>query len=129
MQQEIPISNINDTEFTHLTNNLKVKRKKTNKRNNIWKAEFILRQWKHQCKYYAAEQFKENNFDKHNNQKINSTMSVMLCTEANFATKNSCLVTRIVLYYTVGLHLLTSHILEPCPFKDIELGLIHVIWQ
>ena len=68
MQQEIPFSNINDTEFTHLTNNLKVKRKKTNKRNNIWKAEFILRQWKHQCKYYAAEQFKENNFDKHNNQ-------------------------------------------------------------
>ena len=54
-------------------------------------------------------------------------MSVMLCTEANFAKKNSCLVARIVLYYTVGLHLLTSHILEPCSFKDIALGLIHVI--
>ena len=54
-------------------------------------------------------------------------MSVMLCTEANFAKKNSCLVARIVLYYTAGLHLLTFHILEPYPSKDIALGLSHVI--
>ena len=47
---------------------------------------------------------------------------VMLCTGANFAKKNSCLVARIVLYYTAGLHLLTFHILEPYPFKDIALG-------
>ena len=46
----------------------------------------------------------------------------MLCTGANFAKKNSCLVARIVLYYTAGLHLLTFHILEPYPFKDIALG-------
>ena len=54
-------------------------------------------------------------------------MSVRLCTGANFAKKNSCLVARIVPYYTVGLHLLTVHILEPCPSKDIALGLNHVI--
>ena len=35
-------------------------------------------------------------------------MSVMLCTEANFAKKNSCLVARIVLYYTAGLHTLSK---------------------
>ena len=54
-------------------------------------------------------------------------MSVMLCTGANFAKKNSCLVARIVLYYTAGLYLLTFHILEPYPFKDIALGLSQVI--
>ena len=46
-------------------------------------------------------------------------MSIMLCTEAAFVKKNSCLVGRIVLFDTVGLHLLTFHILDPYPFKDI----------
>ena len=61
------------------------------------------------------------------NQKSNSTMSAMLCTGATFVKKNSCLVARIVPYYTVVLHLLTFHILEPYPSKDIALGLSHVI--
>ena len=61
------------------------------------------------------------------NQKTNSAMSVMLCTGPNFAKKNSCLVATIVPYYTAGLHLLAFHILEPCPSKDIALGLSHVI--
>ena len=39
-------------------------------------------------------------------------MSVMLCLEAIFAKKTSCLVARIVPYYTAGLHLLPFHILE-----------------
>ena len=30
------------------------------------------------------------------NQKTNSTMSIILCTEATFLTKGSCLVNRIV---------------------------------
>ena len=46
---------------------------------------------------------------------------------AIFAKKNSCLVARIVPYYTAGLHLLTFHILEPYPPKDIASGLSHVI--
>ena len=54
-------------------------------------------------------------------------MSVMLCARANFAKKNSCLVARIVSYYTAGLHLLTFHILEPYTANDIALGLSHVI--
>ena len=52
-------------------------------------------------------------FTKKQNQKTNSTMSVVLCMGANFAKKNSCLVARIFLYYTAGLHLLTFHILDP----------------
>ena len=54
-------------------------------------------------------------------------MLVILCTGANFAQKTSCLVARIVPYYTVGLHLFTSNIVEPYPSKDIVLGLSHVI--
>ena len=54
-------------------------------------------------------------------------MSFMLSTRANFAKKNSCLVARIVSYYTADLHLLTFHILEPYPYKDIALGFSHVI--
>ena len=54
-------------------------------------------------------------------------MSVMLCTGAIFAKKNSCLVTRIVPHYTAGLHLLIFHILEPYLSKDIASGLSHVI--
>ena len=51
----------------------------------------------------------------------------MLCTGVKFGKKNSCLVARIVLYYTAGLYMLTFHILEPYSFKDITLGLSHVI--
>ena len=54
-------------------------------------------------------------------------MSVMPCTGANFAKKNSCLVAKIVPYYTAGQHLLTFHILEPYPSKDIGLGLSNII--
>ena len=45
----------------------------------------------------------------------------MLCMGASFVKKNSCLVTRIVLFDTAGLHLLTFVVLEPYPSKDIEL--------
>ena len=54
-------------------------------------------------------------------------MSALLCTGGNFSKKNSCLVARMVPYYTAGLYLLTFHILEPYPSKDIALGLSHVI--
>ena len=46
-------------------------------------------------------------------------MSVMLCKEATIVKKNSCFVGRIVLFDTVGLHLVTFRILESYPFKDI----------
>ena len=46
-------------------------------------------------------------------------MSVMLCMGATFVKKSSCLVTRIVLFDTAGLDLLTFRILEPYPSKDI----------
>ena len=49
------------------------------------------------------------------NKKPNSTMSVMLCTEATFVKKDSCLVARIVVFDTVSLHLLTFRVLEPYP--------------
>ena len=54
-------------------------------------------------------------------------MSAIVCTGATFVKKNSCLVARIVPYYTAVLHLLTFHVLEPYPSKDIALGLSHVI--
>ena len=54
-------------------------------------------------------------------------MSAMLCAGATFTKKNPCLVARIVPYYTAVLHLLTFHVLEPYPPKDIALGLSHVI--
>ena len=53
------------------------------------------------------------------NQKLNITMSVMLCTGATFVKKKSCLVARIVSFDSVGLHLVTFRILEPYPSKDI----------
>ena len=58
------------------------------------------------------------------NQKPNSTMSVMLCTEATFVKKNSCLVSRIVSFDTVGLHLLTFRILEPYLSKYILKSMV-----
>ena len=53
------------------------------------------------------------------NQKSNNTMPVMLCTEALFVKKNSCLVVGIVPFDTTSLHLLTFRILEPYLSKDI----------
>ena len=54
-------------------------------------------------------------------------MSVILSTGANFAKKNSCLVARIVPYYTAGLHLLTFHILEQYPYQDGLKDLVSVM--
>ena len=54
-------------------------------------------------------------------------MSAMLCTGGTFVKKNSCLVARIVPYYTVVLHLLNFHVLEPHPSKDIALRLSNVM--
>ena len=45
-------------------------------------------------------------------------MSVMLCTGAIFVKKNSCLVARILLFDTVGLHQLSFRI-ELYPSKGI----------
>ena len=61
------------------------------------------------------------------NQKPNSTMSVMLCAGATFVNKKLCLVARIVSFDTVGLYLLTFHILEPYLSKDIAFDLSHVV--
>ena len=60
------------------------------------------------------------------NQKSNSTMSVMLCTGATFVKKNSCLVVRIVLFYTEGLYLLTFLILKPLSSRYILI--LIVLW-
>ena len=54
-------------------------------------------------------------------------MLFMPCTGGTFVKKNSCLVARIASFDTTGLHLLTFCILEPYPFKDIELNLSYVI--
>ena len=51
----------------------------------------------------------------------------MICTGATFVKKNSCLLARIVLFNTAGLHLLTFRILEPYLSKDIKLDTSHVI--
>ena len=58
----------------------------------------------------------------------NPIVQCQLCSvRATFVKKNSCLVARIVPYYTVVLHLLTFHVLEPYLSKDIALGLSYVI--
>ena len=49
-----------------------------------------------------------------------------LCAGATFVKKNSCLVGRIVSFYTVGLHLLTFLILEPLSSKYIFT--LMVLW-
>ena len=86
-------------------------------KNNI-RISYSLK-YKHSKKEYILyEKIKSKN---------NSTMSVMLCTGANFAKENSCLVARIVPKYSAGLHLLIFHILESYPSKDIALGLSYVI--
>ena len=51
----------------------------------------------------------------------------MLCTGDTFVRENPCLVAGIVLFDTIDLHLLTLHILEPHPSKDIALDFSHVI--
>ena len=51
------------------------------------------------------------------NQKPNSTMSVMLYTRATKVKKSSWFVARIVLFDTIGLHLLTFRILQSYPSK------------
>ena len=53
----------------------------------------------------------------------------MLFTGATFVTKISCPVTRIVLFDTAGMYLLTFRILEPRLSKDIELNFSHVVWH
>ena len=45
----------------------------------------------------------------------------MFCTGATFATKNSCVIARIVSFDTVGLILLTFCISEPNPPKILHL--------
>ena len=50
----------------------------------------------------------------------------MVCTEATFVKKNSCLVARITLLDAAGLHLLTFRILELCSYEDIQHDLSHV---
>ena len=54
-------------------------------------------------------------------------MSVMPCIRATFVTKNSCLVATKVSFDTAGMHLLPFSILEPYPYKEIELDLSHII--
>ena len=88
------------------------------KTNNNIRISYSLK-YKHSKKEYILyEKIKS---------KANSTMSVMLCTGANFAKKNSYLVAIILPYYTAGLHLLAFHILEPYPSKDVAPCLSHVI--
>ena len=68
IQQEIPFSNINYTEYIHLTKDLKVKPKKITKETIFEKINLFSDNGNIKCKYYTTEQFKENGFDKHNNQ-------------------------------------------------------------
>ena len=68
MQKEIPFSNINDTEYIHLAKDLKVKPKKITKETIFEKLNLFSDNENITCKYYTTEQFKENSFDKHNNQ-------------------------------------------------------------
>ena len=68
MQKEIPFSNINDTEYNSLTKDLKVKPKKITKETILEKLNLFSDNENIKCKYYTTEQFKENGFDKHNNQ-------------------------------------------------------------
>ena len=68
MQKEIPFSNINDTEYNRLTKDLKVKPKKITKETIFEKLNLFSDNENIKCKYYTTEQFKENGFDKHNNQ-------------------------------------------------------------
>ena len=68
--KKIPFSNINDTEYTHLTKDLKFKPRKMTKETIFEKLNLFSDNENIKCKYYTTEQFKENSFDKHNNQII-----------------------------------------------------------
>ena len=60
------------------------------------------------------------------NKESNITMSVTLFTGVTLVKKNYCLVTRVVSIGTAGANLLTFHILELYPSKDIALHLSDV---
>ena len=68
MQKEFLFSNINDTEYSRLTKDLKVKPKNISKETIFEKLNLFSDNENIKCKYYTTEQFKENSFDKHNNQ-------------------------------------------------------------
>ena len=66
MQKEIPFSNINDTEYTHLIKDSKIKPKKITKETIFEELNLFSENENIKCKQYTTEQFKENGFDKHN---------------------------------------------------------------
>ena len=66
--KEFLFSNINDTEYSRLTKDLKVKPKNISKETIFEKLNLFSDSENIKCKYYTTEQFKENSFDKHNNQ-------------------------------------------------------------
>ena len=69
MWRQIPFSNINGTaEYTRLTKDLKPE--KITKETKFEKLNLFSDNDNIACKYYTTEQFKENGFDKHNNQMI-----------------------------------------------------------
>ena len=68
--KKITFSNINDTEYTHFTKDLKFKPRKITKETIFEKLNSFSNNENIKWKYYATEQFKENSFDKHNNQII-----------------------------------------------------------
>ena len=68
MQEEIFFSNINDTEYTDLTNDLKVKPRKIIKETIFENLNLFSDNESVKCKYYTNEPFKKNVFDKYNNQ-------------------------------------------------------------
>ena len=69
MQKEIPFSNINDNEYAYLTNDFKVKPKKITKETIFEKLNLFSDNENIKYKYYTTDQFKENGFDKYNNQR------------------------------------------------------------
>ena len=54
-------------------------------------------------------------------------MSVMFCMGTTFIKENSCLVARIVLFDTAGLHLFTFRNLKSYPSKDVALDFSHYL--
>ena len=66
--KRVPFSNINYTEYSCLTKDLKFKPKNISKETIFEKLNLFSDNENIKCKYYTTEQFKENGFDKHNNQ-------------------------------------------------------------
>ena len=89
---------------------------KSNNNIRIW---YSLK-YKHSKKEYLL-------YEKIKSKNKSIVQCQLFCVRANFAKKSSCLVLRILSYDTADLHLLTFHILEPFPSKDIALGLSHTI--